>query len=57
MGYSIVQEYDQDSMASGSDYVQKIRQEEERAIRKREVKAPTNFTESSSPSISKTPSF
>ena len=36
--WSIVQEYEQDPMASDSDDAQKIRQAEQRAIRKKKVK-------------------
>ena len=41
-GWSIVQEYEQDHMASDSDDAQKIRQAEQKAIRKKKVK--TLFT-------------
>ena len=41
-GWSIVQEYEQDPMASDSNDAQKIRQAERRAIRKKKVK--TLFT-------------
>ena len=37
-GWSIVQEYEQDPMASDSDDAQKVRQGEQRAIRKKKVK-------------------
>ena len=57
VGWSIVQEYEQDPMASDSDDAQKIRQAEQRAIRKRKVKTPASFTQSSSSTISKAPSF
>ena len=53
----IVQEYEQDFMASDSDDPQKIRQAEQRAIRKRKLKTPSRFTQSSSSTISKAPSF
>ena len=57
LGWSIVQEYEQDSMASGSDNAQNIRQAEQRAIRKRKVKTCASFTQSSSSTIYKAPSF
>ena len=38
VGWSIVQEYEQDPMASDSDDAQKVRQGEQRAIRKKKVK-------------------
>ena len=57
VGWSIVQEYKQDPMASDSDDAQKIRQAELRAVRKRKVKTPASFTQSSSSTISKAPSF
>ena len=57
VGWSIVQEYEQDPMASDSDDAQKIRQAEQRAIRKRKAKTPSSFTQSSSSTISKAPSF
>ena len=44
-------------MASDSDDAQKIRQAELRAVRKRKVKTPASFTQSSSSTISKAPSF
>ena len=56
-GWSIVQEYKQDPIARDSLNAQKIRQAEQRAIRKRKVKTPANFTHSSSSTISKAPSF
>ena len=40
-----------------SDEAQKIRQEEQRAVTKSEVKTPASFTQSSKSTISKTPSF
>ena len=43
-------------MASDSEDAQKIRQAELRAIRKRNVKTPASFTQSSSSTISKAPS-
>ena len=46
-GWSIVQEYEQDPMASDSDDAQKIRQAKQRAIRKKKVKTPASFTQSS----------
>ena len=52
-----MQEYKQDPMASDSDDTQKIRQAEQRAIRKKKVKAPASFPQSSSSTISKAPSF
>ena len=55
--WSIVQEYEQDPMASDSDDAQKIRQAEQRAIRKKKVKRPASFTQSSSSTISKALSF
>ena len=45
-GWSIVQEYEQDPMASDSDDAQKIRQAKQRAIRKKKVKTPASFTQS-----------
>ena len=50
VGWSILQEYEQDSIDA-----QKIRQN--KAIRKRKVKAPTSFTQSTSSTIAKAPSF
>ena len=47
-GWSIVQEYEQGPMASDSDDAQKIRQAELRTIRKKKVKKPASFTQSSS---------
>ena len=44
VGWSTVQEYEQDPMASDSDDAQKIRQAEQRAIRKRKAKTPSSFT-------------
>ena len=44
VGWSIVQEYEQDPMATDSDDAQKIRQAEYRTIRKRKVKTPASFT-------------
>ena len=52
-----MQEYEQDSTASDSDDTQKITQVEQRAIRKNKVKTPPSFTQSSSSTISKAPSF
>ena len=46
-GWSIVQEYEQDPMASDSDDTQKIRQAKQSAIRKKNVKTPASFTQSS----------
>ena len=46
-GWSIVQEYKQDPMASDSDDAQKIKQAQQRAIRKRKVKTSTSFKQSS----------
>ena len=40
-----------------SDEAQKIRQEEQRAVTKREVKTRASFTQSSKSTISQTPSF
>ena len=40
-----------------SDEAKKIRQEEQRAVTKREVKTPASLTQSSKSTISKTPSF
>ena len=57
MGWSIVQEYEQNPMESDSDDAQKIRQAEQRAIRKRKVKTPASVTQSSSSTISKAPNF
>ena len=57
MGWSIVQEYEQDPMSSNSDDAQKIRQAEQMAIRKRKVKTTASFTQSSSSTISKALSF
>ena len=57
VGWSIVQEYEQDPMASDFDDAQKIRQAEQRAIRKRKAKTPSSFTKSSSSTISKAPRF
>ena len=56
-GWSVVQEYEQDPMARDSDDAQKIRQAEQRAIRKRKVKKSTSFTQSFSSTISKASSF
>ena len=47
-GWSIVQEYEQGPMASDSDDAQKIRHAELRTIRKKKVKKPASFTQSSS---------
>ena len=52
-----MQEYEQDPMARDSLNGQKIRLAEQRAIRKRKVKTPANFTQSSSSTSSKAPSF
>ena len=57
MEWSVIQEYEQDPMASDSDDAQKIRQTEQRAIRKRKAKTPSSFTQTSSSTISKAPSF
>ena len=57
VGWSIVQEYEQDPMASDSDNAQKIMQAEQSAIRKRKVKTTTSFTQSFSSTISKAPTF
>ena len=58
MGWSIVQEYEQGLMATDSSDAQKIRQaEEQSAIRKKKVKTPVSFTQSSSSTISKAPSY
>ena len=43
MGWSIVQEYEQDPMASDSDDAQKIRLVEQRAIRKRKINPAPQF--------------
>ena len=57
VGWSIVREYEHNPMVSDSDYAQKIRQAEQREIRKKKVKAPTSFTQSFSFTISKALSF
>ena len=57
VGRSIVQEYEQEPMAGDSDDAQKVREAEQRAIRKRKVKTPASFTQSSSSTISKAPGF
>ena len=52
-----MQEYKQDPMASDSDDAQKIKQAQQKAIRKRKVKTSTSFKQSSSSTISKASSF
>ena len=44
VGRSIVQEYEQEPMAGDSDDAQKVREAEQRAIRKRKVKTSASFT-------------
>ena len=56
-GWSTVQEYEQDPMASDSDSTQKIRQAEQKGIQKKKVKTPASFTQSSLSQFLKHPVF
>ena len=56
-GWSTVQEYKQDPMASDSDNAQKIRQAEQKGIQKKKVKTPASFTQSSLSQFLKHPVF